>query len=1141
LAPPLPLRILTPMNSSRLAWSLVLISAVSLTLFFTVPACSNGGGTDSDVPSTEVTLIRTRALAYFDRADPDFPRARGEMAKLVGEDALVEDLVRAAAIEMHAGEYELANAFIDRTLAQDPKNAAAFYMRGRMLSHEGLIEEAMVPYRAALAEAPDDLPTRVCLGIALDQFGEYDEAEEIFRSVVEDGFEYGGSWYVTAVYRLYMINVMKGSTDTRYKDLWEDLVRRKLKALSDKELDKGNFGVVAPPAATGTVVAALQDPPTFAAPTVILPEHAGATQLGMHDVHGYREFDVVSCGPGGLQIGTRDREGNYTNHVVTSEAVDAFLAIDISNDDDIDFITVQGGKLTLYEVEDDPEDPEDDLRWLPSLTPVPGLPSAPADIEALDFDHDGDLDILVVGAFGARLLRNDGVGVYAQGVRLDGEFVDASAVAMLPTDMALTWSVIEDYDSDNDVDFLMGGPGGLYLASSLRAGRFEDMAATRFGAGTKFEHEPFVADFDGDARPDLLASGSPATVWMQNKDNTFTSGAGGFDLQPGVPVHGVDLDLDGAIDIFQSAPDGLAQGARAAMSNKEILFSLAGDAAVGPLVFVDVDYDHDVDVVRATSAGIELHLSQGPVGLASRLQFLGKKDNWRAVGAVVEVRAQASYRRIFWRGDAILAGFGEHERVDAVRVTWPNGATQTLLDLEAGDQMVANEEAFTQAESLLASCPFLYTWNGETYEFISDVLGITPLGLPMNETMMVPPDHDEFVLVRGDQWQAKDGMLELQFTEELREVTYLDRIKVQVIDHPEGTDIYPNERFTFPPFPEAHTHTIEAPLAPIKATDDSGDDWTEELRVVDMLHAAPFEALGGQFQGMAAPHWLHLEFDPEAVKDAKKLRLICTGWFFWADASANMAAARTDGVDFIPPILYVPGPDGALVPTGPPVGFPAGKTKTMVIDVTEHMSLDDPRISIFSTLQLYWDVVHLAIDDDDAALVIHELEPQSGVLWRRGFSWPLKTEDPTLPEIFDWERMTPHSRWGQHPGLYTRYGETLPLLQAIDDQYVIMGSGDALTVQFDASGLPPVAAGHVRDYLVFFDGWAKDRDPNTIEALEVEPLPFHGMSGYPYRADEHFPDDAEHQAWRREWNTRPAFEAIVPLSPKREIEWVLER
>ena len=31
--------------------------------------------------------------------------------------------------------------------------------------------------------------------------------------------------------------------------------------------------------------------------------------------------------------------------------------------------------------------------------------------------------------------------------------------------------------------------------------------------------------------------------------------------------------------------------------------------------------------------------------------------------------------------------------------------------------------------------------------------------------------------------------------------------------------------------------------------------------------------------------------------------------------------------------------------------------------------------------------------------------------------------------------------------------------------------------------------GWVRDYLVFLDGWAKDRDPNTVEALEVEPLP----------------------------------------------------
>jgi hypothetical protein len=72
---------------------------------------------------------------------------------------------------------------------------------------------------------------------------------------------------------------------------------------------------------------------------------------------------------------------------------------------------------------------------------------------------------------------------------------------------------------------------------------------------------------------------------------------------------------------------------------------------------------------------------------------------------------------------------------------------------------------------------------------------------------------------------------------------------------------------------------------------------------------------------------------------------------------------------------------------------------------------------------------------------------------------------------------------------------------------------------------------------VFLDGWAKDRDPNTLEALNVEPLPFHGMSGYPYRADESFPDTPEHRAWRATWNTRPAFRWLVPLAPRQIDEW----
>jgi len=62
------------------------------------------------------------------------------------------------------------------------------------------------------------------------------------------------------------------------------------------------------------------------------------------------------------------------------------------------------------------------------------------------------------------------------------------------------------------------------------------------------------------------------------------------------------------------------------------------------------------------------------------------------------------------------------------------------------------------------------------------------------------------------------------------------------------------------------------------------------------------------------------------------------------------------------------------------------------------------------------------------------------------------------------------------------------------------------------------------------DGWAKDADPNTAFSQSVEPLPFHAMSAYPYRADEHYPDDPLHRAYLLEYNTRPALRLLRPLT-----------
>jgi hypothetical protein len=192
----------------------------------------------------------------------------------------------------------------------------------------------------------------------------------------------------------------------------------------------------------------------------------------------------------------------------------------------------------------------------------------------------------------------------------------------------------------------------------------------------------------------------------------------------------------------------------------------------------------------------------------------------------------------------------------------------------------------------------------------------------------------------------------------------------------------------------------------------------------------------------------------------------------------------------------------------------------MVIDVAEILSRSDPRLRVFTSLRISWDSIRLCLDDDDAPLRTIALEPTAAELWRRGFSEAILDESGQQPMRFQWNRLVERPRWNPHPGIYTKYGKPLALLTAIDDLFVVMASGDALSISFDASEVPPLETGWRRDFVLFLDGWAKDRDPNTLSELHVEPLPFHGLSAYPYRAEAHSPDSPQSAEWMRVWQRR---------------------
>src|SRR5438445_57197 len=144
----------------------------------------------------------------------------------------------------------------------------------------------------------------------------------------------------------------------------------------------------------------------------------------------------------------------------------------------------------------------------------------------------------------------------------------------------------------------------------------------------------------------------------------------------------------------------------------------------------------------------------------------------------------------------------------------------------------------------------------------------------------------------------------------------------------------------------------------------------------------------------------------------------------------------------------------------------------------------------------------------------------------RGFSTPTIDAERRQPESFDYMKTMPLSMWNPTPGLYTRFGDVTPLLREVDDRLVVMGSGDEIGLLFPAAVLPPLASGWKRDFLLLVDGWAKDADANTAFSQSVLPLPFHSMSRYPYPASEHFPVDAEHAEYQRDYNTRPALRLI---------------
>ncbi len=767
----------------------------------------------------------------------------------------------------------------------------------------------------------------------------------------------------------------------------------------------------------------------------------------------------------------------------------------------------------------------------------------------VDADHDGDLDLFVgnfadLAQFPAKdaavfpddfagqenvLYRNNG----------NGSFSDNTAQAGLGGGKNKTTAVVcTDYNNQRDIDFMVVNYGApVQLFSNQRDGSFKEVAekvgisaspkALGVGAGD-LNKDGFIDFWFGETT-------GQQSRFISDGRTGFEKRMTGIVGQPSstLAVQLADYDNDGLLDIFNSENGWIRirrntgkidENPTGPSIRKYPLdaSNLSGDSrgfATG-----DINGDGTVDIVFTNDKGEVVFLkNEGAGNKFAALNLAGKTSNRSAIGTKVEMRSGSLRQKleIYSSSPApaaagVVFGLGYRTQVDALQLLWPAGILQSEVLIKASE---AN--AVEELDRKGTSCPILYAWNGERYDFVTDFLGGSAIGarVPGNEWNY--PDTDEYVRVTGEQLKEVNGRYSILMNNQLEEVIYFDAVKLLAVDHPAETEVYPNERLMpMRPFPAFKVYSTRDARPPVKAVDDHGQDILPLITSIDRRYPDGFENL--RFKGYAKEHAITLDLGE--LRNAKQVLLLLTAWIDYADSTSNMAATQA-GVTLTPPYVQVKNDRGQWQTVIPQMGFPAGLPKTMTVDLTGKFLCQSSEVRIVTSMRIYWDQILVDASAGDGPTRITKLDPMTADLRWRGFPREY-SPDGRKPLIYDYSVIEPTAPWKAHLGNYTRFGDVRELLQAADDMYVVTRSGDEMQIDFDAKKLPPLPRGWKRDFLVFADGFGKDMDLNSARPETIGELPFHGMKSYPHSATDRYPMTKRHQDYLRTYNTRTVNEQL---------------
>ncbi len=745
----------------------------------------------------------------------------------------------------------------------------------------------------------------------------------------------------------------------------------------------------------------------------------------------------------------------------------------------------------------------------------------------LDLDQEGDLDLLLARKEANILFRNNGDGTFLKmddqqtGLRAESAFTDIG---------------FGDIGNDGDLDLVVIYENGeVQVLSNLRSGKFQDIT-NETGIDTSMKYTKVeVSDFNNDGLLDifLITINDGVRLFQNDEDGKYNlsefSNAINQEIE-GIVVKDVsffDFDNDGFVDLLLAGQHENPNERGVVLLHNEIdgfknVTHLLPEGILSGRNTLIADYNQDGDLdIFLTEMDGKVRLIRNDGGNANRhinvklvgLRTGSGKNNYFGIGSTIEVRAGDLYQKKVITHPGIHFGLGNREKADVVRILWTNGVAQNIFSPGSDQDLIEEQE-------LKGSCPFLYTWNGEEFVFVKDMMWRSALGMPLGimgeEKKLASPEASrEYLLIPGELIQKKDDELLIQMTSELWETIYSDQIELIAVDHPSNKDIYVDEKFVVPPYPELKIYQVEKQQLPVLANDERRNDLMDLISRKDHQYVSNFQR--GKYQGITELH--DLIIDLGRVEETNDLHLFMNGWIFPTDASINVALSQSDDLNIRFPSLEVINKEGKWQEVSSNIGFPSGKNKTVIVDLSDKFLSEQRKIRIRTNMEIYWDHVFFA-KAEKAEVKMKRMKPKEANLHYRGFSSKYKQGDQHGPDWFDYNEVSKDIKWRHLSGNYTKYGDVTDLLQRDDNMYVISNAGDEITISFDAKQLPELQNGWERDYLIYSVGWVKDGDLNTVSGFTVDPLPFHRMKKYPYGDDEHYPDDDQHNEYLQKYNTR---------------------